>query len=79
MGAQGTRAAGIMRTSIVGIAANAALVCVKLIIGNLTHSVAIVSDGSIDREDLAEQFAAELEQQFPSRRFLVTTESYIAD
>ena len=45
MGAQGTRAAGIKRTSIVGIAANAALVCVKLIIGNLTHSVAIVSDG----------------------------------
>lgn len=43
--AQDARTRGILRTSIVGIIANAILVCVKLAIGNLTHSVAIVSDG----------------------------------
>ena len=40
----GSRSSGIMRASIVGIAVNAALVVMKVVVGLITNSVAIVSD-----------------------------------
>jgi divalent metal cation (Fe/Co/Zn/Cd) transporter len=39
------RQSKIIRTSLVGVACNAILATAKLIIGSITHSAAIISDG----------------------------------